>query len=90
MASRCLPAQLQSQQAAQVLLSARTPADCLQVSYAEFAAAYKSVIKSHKKSLLSVRSFWQTLSRHEVKFTSIVRSLQRIDTTQYQVRTQCL
>ena len=48
------------------------------------------MIKSHKKSLLSVRSFWQTLSRHEVKFTSIVRSLQRIDTTQYQVRTQCL
>ena len=39
--------------------------------------------------MLSVRSFWQTLSRHEVKFTSIVRSLQRIDTTQYQVRRQC-
>ena len=71
-------------------MSARALAGRLQVSYAEFAAAYKHVIKSHKKAMLSVRAFWQTLSRHEVKFTSIVRSLQRIDTTQYQVRRQCL
>ena len=59
-------------------------------SYAEFQRQFKALKEGHKQTLFNIRSFWQLLTRHEVKYTSLVNSFAKMRHSQDLVSRHCV
>lgn len=59
-------------------------------SYAEFQRQFKVLKEAHRQALFNIRSFWQLLTRHEVKYTSLVNNFAKMRHSQDLVSGSCL
>lgn len=55
-------------------------------SYAEFQRQFKGLREAHKAVLFAIRAFWQVLTRHDVKYVTLVNHFKKVEQAQLLVR----
>ena len=56
-------------------------------SYAEFQRQFKGLKEAHRQVLFAIRAFWQSLTRSDIKYTTLVGHFSKVDKSQALVRT---
>ena len=57
--------------------------------YAEFQRQFKGLKEAHRQVLYAIRAFWQSLTRSDIKYTTLVNHFSKMGTAQTLVRALC-